>query len=47
MGCLCCSEEIKVQPGQLSEASELGARVFEEHRQLEESFTIHLGTTSA
>ncbi|KAI5105507.1 protein C12orf4-like [Silurus meridionalis] len=36
-------EEIKVQPGQLSEAGEMGARVFEEHRQLEESFTIHLG----
>ncbi|MCJ8734426.1 hypothetical protein PDJAM_G00235390 [Pangasius djambal] len=37
------TQEIKVQPGQLTEAGELGARVFEEHRQLEESFTIHLG----
>ncbi|XP_060741164.1 protein C12orf4 homolog [Tachysurus vachellii] len=37
------TEEIKVQPGQLTEVSELGARGFEEHRQLEESFTIHLG----
>ncbi|KAB5571601.1 hypothetical protein PHYPO_G00226900 [Pangasianodon hypophthalmus] len=37
------TQEIKVQPGQLTEAGESGARVFEEHRQLEESFTIHLG----
>ncbi|KAK3564667.1 hypothetical protein QTP86_024534 [Hemibagrus guttatus] len=36
-------EEIMVQPGQLTEAGESGARVFEEQRQLEESFTIHLG----
>lgn len=33
------SEEIKVKPSQLSEAS---AQMFEE-QQLEESFTIHLG----
>ncbi|XP_066505258.1 ferry endosomal RAB5 effector complex subunit 3 [Hoplias malabaricus] len=37
------NEEIKVQSGQLAEAGELGARHFEEQRQLEESFTIHLG----
>uniref|UniRef100_A0A8C1K2W4 Protein C12orf4 homolog n=2 Tax=Cyprinus carpio TaxID=7962 RepID=A0A8C1K2W4_CYPCA len=37
------NEEIKVQPGQLGEAGEAGARLFEEQRQLEESFTIHLG----
>ncbi len=40
---LCFSEEIKVQPGQLEGAGEAGARLFEEQRQLEESFTIHLG----
>ncbi|KAK3535958.1 hypothetical protein QTP70_021459 [Hemibagrus guttatus] len=39
-------EEIMVQPGQLTEAGESGARVFEEQRQLEESFTIHLGVSS-
>uniref|UniRef100_A0A672STB8 Protein C12orf4 homolog n=1 Tax=Sinocyclocheilus grahami TaxID=75366 RepID=A0A672STB8_SINGR len=37
------NEEIKVQPGQLGDAGEAGARLFEEQRQLEESFTIHLG----
>ncbi|KAG1939066.1 protein C12orf4 homolog [Pimephales promelas] len=37
------NEEIKVQPGQLGEAGEAGARLFEEQQQLEESFTIHLG----
>ncbi|KAK1804538.1 hypothetical protein P4O66_020548 [Electrophorus voltai] len=37
------SEEIKVQPGQLAEGGELGAGLFEEQQQLEESFTIHLG----
>uniref|UniRef100_A0A3Q4HR67 FERRY endosomal RAB5 effector complex subunit 3 n=1 Tax=Neolamprologus brichardi TaxID=32507 RepID=A0A3Q4HR67_NEOBR len=37
------SEEIKVQPSQLSEAADSGARMFEEQPQLEESFTIHLG----
>uniref|UniRef100_A0AAR2KKD0 CL004 protein n=1 Tax=Pygocentrus nattereri TaxID=42514 RepID=A0AAR2KKD0_PYGNA len=37
------NEEIKVQSGQLAEAGEMGARLFEEQRQLEESFTIHLG----
>ncbi|XP_076878128.1 ferry endosomal RAB5 effector complex subunit 3 isoform X2 [Brachyhypopomus gauderio] len=37
------TEEIKVQQGQLAEAGELGAGLFEEQRQLEESFTIHLG----
>ncbi|XP_004569192.1 ferry endosomal RAB5 effector complex subunit 3 isoform X2 [Maylandia zebra] len=37
------NEEIKVQPSQLSEAADLGARMFEEQPQLEESFTIHLG----
>ncbi|XP_038842803.1 protein C12orf4 homolog isoform X1 [Salvelinus namaycush] len=37
------NEEIKVQPSQLTEESEPGARVYEEQRQLEESFTIHLG----
>ncbi|KAI4884384.1 hypothetical protein NFI96_011223, partial [Prochilodus magdalenae] len=36
------NEEIKVQSGQLAEAGEMGARLFEEQRQLEESFTIHL-----
>lgn len=38
------SEEIKVQPSQLTVESEPGARLYEEQRQLEESFTIHLGT---
>lgn len=38
------SEEIKMQPSQLTEESEPGARLYEEQRQLEESFTIHLGT---
>lgn len=37
------NEEIKVQSGQLAEAGDMGARLFEEQRQLEESFTIHLG----
>ncbi|XP_041852738.1 protein C12orf4 homolog [Melanotaenia boesemani] len=37
------NEEIKVQPSQLSEASDSGTRLFEEQPQLEESFTIHLG----
>ncbi|KAM6937350.1 ferry endosomal RAB5 effector complex subunit 3 [Xenentodon cancila] len=37
------NEEIKVQPSQLSEAADSGTRIFEEHPQLEESFTIHLG----
>lgn len=37
------NEEIKVQPSQLTEAQEPGDRRFEEQRQLEESFTIHLG----
>lgn len=37
------NEEIKVQPSQLSEATDSGARMFEEQPQLEESFTIHLG----
>ncbi|KAK9517029.1 hypothetical protein VZT92_024925 [Zoarces viviparus] len=37
------NEEIKVQPGQLSELDDSGARMFEEQPQLEESFTIHLG----
>ncbi|XP_070299264.1 FERRY endosomal RAB5 effector complex subunit 3-like [Salvelinus sp. IW2-2015] len=37
------SKFIKVQPSQLTEESEPGARVYEEQRQLEESFTIHLG----
>ncbi|KAM4734557.1 ferry endosomal RAB5 effector complex subunit 3 [Anableps anableps] len=37
------NEEIKVQPGQLSEAADSGSRVFEEQPLLEESFTIHLG----
>ncbi|TRY54532.1 hypothetical protein DNTS_033398 [Danionella cerebrum] len=34
------NEEIKVQPGQPGEAAD---RLFDEQRQLEESFTIHLG----
>uniref|UniRef100_A0A671UQM0 FERRY endosomal RAB5 effector complex subunit 3 n=1 Tax=Sparus aurata TaxID=8175 RepID=A0A671UQM0_SPAAU len=37
------NEEIKVQPSQLSELADSGARMFEEQPQLEESFTIHLG----
>ncbi|KAM8860753.1 ferry endosomal RAB5 effector complex subunit 3 isoform 1-T3 [Synchiropus picturatus] len=37
------NEEIKVQPSQLSEPTDSGARIFEEQPQLEESFTIHLG----
>ncbi|KAM7396361.1 hypothetical protein PAMP_019406 [Pampus punctatissimus] len=37
------NEEIKVQPSQLTEAADSGARMFEEQPQLEESFTIHLG----
>ncbi|XP_014003454.2 protein C12orf4 homolog isoform X1 [Salmo salar] len=37
------NEEIKVQPSQLTVESEPGARLYEEQRQLEESFTIHLG----
>ena len=41
---LISSEEIKVQPSQLSEAADSGTRMFEEQPQLEESFTIHLGT---
>lgn len=41
-----CSEEIKVQPSQLSEPTDSGSRMFEEQPQLEESFTIHLGLTT-
>ncbi|KAG5273060.1 hypothetical protein AALO_G00147170 [Alosa alosa] len=37
------NEEIKVQTSQLTEALESGSCLFEEQRQLEESFTIHLG----
>ncbi|XP_028813640.1 ferry endosomal RAB5 effector complex subunit 3 [Denticeps clupeoides] len=37
------NEEIKVQSSQLTELPDAGARHFEEQRQLEESFTIHLG----
>ncbi|XP_054475969.1 protein C12orf4 homolog [Anoplopoma fimbria] len=37
------NEEIKVQPSQLLELADSGARIFEEQPQLEESFTIHLG----
>lgn len=37
------SEEIKVQTSQQMEALEAGSCLFEEQRQLEESFTIHLG----
>lgn len=37
------NEEIKVQPSQLTEEQDAGDRRFEEQRQLEESFTIHLG----
>ena len=40
---LISSEEIKMQPNQLSELADSGARMFEEQPQLEESFTIHLG----
>lgn len=42
---LISSEEIKVQPSQLSEAADSGTRMFEEQPQLEESFTIHLGAS--
>ncbi|XP_063052188.1 protein C12orf4 homolog [Engraulis encrasicolus] len=37
------NEEIKVQTSQLSEAPESSSCHYEEQRQLEESFTIHLG----
>ncbi|XP_012677776.1 protein C12orf4 homolog [Clupea harengus] len=37
------NEEIKVQTNQLTESPESGSCLFEEQRQLEESFTIHLG----
>ncbi|XP_008585306.1 PREDICTED: uncharacterized protein C12orf4 homolog [Galeopterus variegatus] len=37
------SEEIKVQPSQFRESVEATGRIYEEHRKLEESFTIHLG----
>uniref|UniRef100_A0A667XFK2 FERRY endosomal RAB5 effector complex subunit 3 n=1 Tax=Myripristis murdjan TaxID=586833 RepID=A0A667XFK2_9TELE len=37
------NEEIKMQPSQLSEVADSGARLYEEQPQLEESFTIHLG----
>lgn len=37
------NEEIKMQPNQMSELADSGARMFEEQPQLEESFTIHLG----
>ncbi|XP_075459196.1 ferry endosomal RAB5 effector complex subunit 3 isoform X2 [Ascaphus truei] len=37
------SEEIKVQPCQLQGSEDTSGRLYEEHRQLEESFTIHLG----
>ncbi|XP_068134462.1 ferry endosomal RAB5 effector complex subunit 3 [Hyperolius riggenbachi] len=37
------SEEIKVQPSRLQEAAESSGSLYEEHGQLEESFTIHLG----
>lgn len=40
-------EEIKVQPSQLLEVADPGARMFEEQPQLEESFTIHLGVLLA
>lgn len=40
------SEEIKVQPSQLRESVEGNGRIYEEQRQLEESFTIHLGKYS-
>ncbi|XP_062960272.1 protein C12orf4 homolog isoform X3 [Cynocephalus volans] len=36
------SEEIKVQPSQFRESVEATGRIYEEHRKLEESFTIHL-----
>lgn len=39
------SEEIKVQTNQLTESPESGSCLFEEQRQLEESFTIHLGVS--
>uniref|UniRef100_A0A8C0J754 FERRY endosomal RAB5 effector complex subunit 3 n=1 Tax=Chelonoidis abingdonii TaxID=106734 RepID=A0A8C0J754_CHEAB len=43
--CFICTqfEEIKVQPSQLRESVEGNGRIYEEQRQLEESFTIHLG----
>uniref|UniRef100_A0A8C8IEF7 CL004 protein n=1 Tax=Oncorhynchus tshawytscha TaxID=74940 RepID=A0A8C8IEF7_ONCTS len=37
------NEEIKMQQSQLTEESEPRVRLYEEQRQLEESFTIHLG----
>ncbi|XP_053108724.1 protein C12orf4 homolog isoform X2 [Hemicordylus capensis] len=37
------SDEIKVQPNQWRESVEGNGRLFEDQRQLEESFTIHLG----
>lgn len=37
------SDEIKVQPNQWRESGEGNGRLFEDQRQLEESFTIHLG----
>ncbi|XP_028664969.2 protein C12orf4 homolog [Erpetoichthys calabaricus] len=37
------NEEIKVQPSQLRGSHEGNERLYEEQRQLEESFTIHLG----
>nr|XP_005989335.1 PREDICTED: protein C12orf4 homolog isoform X2 [Latimeria chalumnae] len=37
------NEEIKVQPSQLREPVGASERLYEEQRQLEESFTIHLG----
>lgn len=42
---LISSEEIMVQSGQLSGLADSGSRVFEEQPLLEESFTIHLGTS--
>ncbi|KAM4675666.1 ferry endosomal RAB5 effector complex subunit 3 isoform 2-T2 [Discoglossus pictus] len=37
------SEEIKVPPNLLQESADTSRGAYEEHRQLEESFTIHLG----
>ncbi|XP_012814319.1 protein C12orf4 homolog isoform X2 [Xenopus tropicalis] len=37
------SEEIKFQPSSLHESADTSREAYEEHRQLEESFTIHLG----
>ncbi|NP_001079444.1 uncharacterized protein LOC379131 isoform X2 [Xenopus laevis] len=37
------SEEIKFQPNSLQESADTSREAYEEHRQLEESFTIHLG----